>query len=131
VTGAAHPLARATGLSTAQVVAAAAPFLQPWWNQPSARALEQLGVTLGPTLECPVQVARHTLLQGRGAALFAPSVVAHELASGALVALDVGDLPDLRTESALVTHASAGALSPLERELVASLARTSADLLVR
>jgi hypothetical protein len=47
----------------------------------------------------PIQVARHTLHQGHAAAFFAPSVVAHQIAAGTLLPLQVIDLPAIFCES--------------------------------
>ena len=83
------------------------------------------------TLEVPIQVARHALLQATGAALFAPSVIAHELRSGTLTTLDVTDLPELYCESAVVVYGSAAHLSAVARALLEAIAEQADDLCIR
>jgi DNA-binding transcriptional LysR family regulator len=99
-----HPLARKSGLTLADLATSTAPLLRLWWNQPSRRELDALENLPEPVLEVPIQVARHTLLQGYGVALFARSVISHELDAGSLVLLEVADLPPMFCESALVVH---------------------------
>lgn len=129
VTSAAHPLAAKDDLTLADVSRLAAPFLRLWWSRGSRQALDALGTLPEPVLEVPIQVARHTLLQGRGAALFAPSVIAHEIAAGSLVALPVRDLPPIFCESALAAHQTAEAdLPPPARSFVEVLRSEAGDL---
>jgi DNA-binding transcriptional LysR family regulator len=112
-----HPLAGAT-LTMAEVLREARPFLSLWWNQSSARALAGLADTADVPVEIPIPAARHALLRGEGVALFAPSVIAHELETGALVRLDVTDLPEVATESALAVHRDRAELSSVARAFV-------------
>lgn len=129
VVSATHPLAgRASTMD--EVCTLASPFLRLWWNQDSRRQLEALADLPEPTLEVPIQVARHTLLQGRGAALLAPSVIAHELAAGSLVTLDVADLPTVPCESALVVHESNGDLPPMTRAFIDAVQTEAGPLCV-
>jgi LysR family transcriptional regulator, low CO2-responsive transcriptional regulator len=130
VTSAGHPLAGKDDLTLEDVGQLAAPFLRLWWSQRSRRALDALGKLPGPVLEVPIQVARHTLLQHRGAALFAPSVIAHEIAAGTLVVLPVRDLPPIFCESALVVHQTAGDLPAPARAFVEVLRAEAGDLCV-
>ena len=131
VTSAHHPLAAGDNLTLADVGRLAAPFLRLWWSRQSRQALEALGTLPEPVLEVPIQVARHTLLQGRGAALFAPSVIAHEIAVGSLVALPVRDLPPIYCESALAVHQAVEAdLPPPARAFVDVLRAEAGELCV-
>jgi DNA-binding transcriptional LysR family regulator len=129
VTSARHPLARRHDLTLEDVGRLAAPFLRLWWSRRSRQALDALGKLPEPVLEVPIQVARHTLLQHRGAALFAPSVIAHEIAAGTLVTLAVSDLPPIFCESAVVAR-QAGDLSAADRAFVEVLRAEAASLLV-
>ena len=79
----------------------------------------------------PIQVARHTLLQHRGAALFAPTVIAHEIAAGTLVKLQVQDLPPIFCESALVAHEAAGNLPAADRAFIEAVRAEAGSLLVQ
>ncbi len=128
VASARHPLAEAGPVGLAQLIGAARPFLRLWWNQASTRDFDLLTAGAGATLEVPIQVARHTLLQGTGAALFAPSIVAHELEAGTLVRIPVTDLPELHCESALVTRRGGAELSPASQCFVEALSVAAGDL---
>lgn len=131
VTSTRHPLAARDDLTLADVGQLAAPFLRLWWGRQSRQALDALGRLPEPVLEVPIQIARHTLLQGCGAALFAPSVIAHELAAGSLVALQVPDLPPIFCESALAVHQAAQADLPAPaRAFVEVLRAEAGDLCV-
>jgi hypothetical protein len=118
VTSAAYPLAARSRVTLDEVGRLAALLLRRWWHQRSRRELEALGKLPGPVLELPIQVARHTLLQGHAAAFFAPSVVAHQIAAGTLVPLQVINLPAILCESALVVHETADTLPPPARAFV-------------
>ena len=130
VASARHPLAAKDDLTLEDVSRLAAPFLRLWWSRRSQRALDALGKLPGPVLEVPIQVARCTLLQHRGAALFAPSVIAHEIAAGTLVTLPVRDLPPIFCESALVAH-QADDLPAADRAFVEAVRTETGSLLVR
>lgn len=130
VTAAGHPLASTPNPTLGEVVRRAAPFLQVWWNQPSRRALDALAVLPSPALEVPVQIARHSLLQGYGAALFAPSVIAPDIATGTVVALAVADLPPIACESALVVHQDDDALQPAARAFIGVVRSAAGNLCV-
>jgi DNA-binding transcriptional LysR family regulator len=130
VTSARHPLAAKDDLTLEDVSRQAAPFLRLWWSRRSRQALDALGKLPEPALEVPIQVARHTLLQHRGAALFAPSVIAHEIAAGTLVTLPVSDLPPIFCESALVAR-KASDLPAADRAFVEAVqAEAGSSLLV-
>jgi DNA-binding transcriptional LysR family regulator len=101
-----------------------------WWNRRSWQALDMLGQLPGPVLEVPIQVARQALLQGRGAALFAPSVIAHEIAAGTLVALPVRDLLPIYCESALVADRASGDLPAPALSFVGAVRAEAGSLLV-
>jgi hypothetical protein len=118
VTSADHPLAARSRVTLDEVGRLAALLLRRWWHQRSRRELEALGKLPEPVLAVPIQVARHTLLQGHAAAFFAPSVVAHQIAAGTLVPLQVINLPAILCESALVVHETADTLPPPARAFV-------------
>jgi LysR family transcriptional regulator, low CO2-responsive transcriptional regulator len=129
VTSARHPLAARDDLTLEDVSRLAAPFLRLWWSRRSRQALDALGKLPEPVLEVPIQVARHTLLQDRGAALFAPSVIAHEIAAGTLVTLPVGDLPPIFCESALVARHACD-LPAADRAFVEAMRAEAGSLLI-
>lgn len=124
-----HPLAVRGDLTLEEVSRLAGPFLRLWWSRRSRQALDALGKLPEPALEVPIQVARHALLQHRGAALFAPSVIAHEIAAGTLVTLPVRDLPPIFCESALVARQACD-LPAADRAFVEVLRAEAGSLLV-
>jgi LysR family transcriptional regulator, low CO2-responsive transcriptional regulator len=129
VTSARHPLAAKDDLTLEDVSRLAAPFLRLWWSRQSRQALDALAKLPEPVLEVPIQVARHTLLQHCGAALFAPSVIAHEIAAGTLVTLPVRDLPPIFCESALLAHKASDLPAP-DRAFVEAVRAEAGSLLV-
>lgn len=129
VASARHPLAAKDDLTLDDVSRLAAPFLRLWWNRRSRQALDALGKLPEPILEVPIHVARHTLLQHHGAALFAPSVIFHEIAAGTLVTLPIRDLPPIFCESALVASRACD-LPAADRAFVEALRAEAGSLLV-
>jgi LysR family transcriptional regulator, low CO2-responsive transcriptional regulator len=120
VAPAGHPLARRR-VTCDQLARLARPLLVPWWSQPAARVVARVSPLSAAGIELPVATARTMLLGGRGCALLAPGCVQPELAAGALVELDVTDLPEITTSGALVRHGADGDLPEPASALVAAV----------
>jgi DNA-binding transcriptional LysR family regulator len=105
-----HPLARRGRVRCDDIARLARPLLVPWWSQPAARSVAGISAIARTGIELPVATARAVLLSGHGCALLAPGCVQQELSSGALVELDVADMPTILTSGALVRRAADGNL---------------------
>ncbi len=97
-----HPLARERVVSVEQLRREARPLFIIAWSPAVRQQLSQLVARVGPVVELPIHMAHYLLLQGQGACFLTRTIAADDLASGRFVELEVGDLPPLSRESALV-----------------------------
>lgn len=113
-----HPLARRRRIRRADLIAQRLPLLRLRWWPSHHPELRQLADQTSSLLEVPMQSARYLVLQGAAVGFFTRTYVAEELARGALVALEVSDLPAIERQSALVRRSGSRPLAPPARDLV-------------
>jgi LysR family transcriptional regulator, low CO2-responsive transcriptional regulator len=120
VVGPRHPLAARRQVTQAEVARLGRPFfLLRWWKRHHPLLL-QLAALSGAHVELPMEMARGLVMADEGAGFFVHTYVAEELERGALVKVEVKDLPRIVRGSALVRR-KGGALSPAAAALVEAL----------
>jgi DNA-binding transcriptional LysR family regulator len=102
-----HPLAGRRSVTCADVAAHARPLLRLRWWRSHHPAIAQLADETGAVLEVPLEVALVLVADGRAAGFFPRTLIAGELARGALVAVPVADLAPLTRRCALVRRTRA------------------------
>jgi DNA-binding transcriptional LysR family regulator len=121
VVGRGHPLADRRRVTRDELARLARPlFRLRWWtsHHPDLLALAQ---GAGAAAELPMEVARRLALTSVGAGFFTRTLVAEDLARGALVALEVSDLAPVHRDAALVRRRGGVPLSPATAGLVEAL----------
>jgi DNA-binding transcriptional LysR family regulator len=126
-----HPLAadrdrpggrkRAPGISEAELVDQARPFLKLRWWRSHHPEVVRLAEACGPVLDVSMETARQLVLQNVGAGFFTRTYLIDVLASGALQELEVVGLPRLYRDSALVRRKRGVPLSPASAALVQAI----------
>lgn len=119
VVGPDHPFARAGSISYDELIAGDHPFLALRWWKTMHPTIEEIAGRSARSLTLSMESARYMVRAGIGLGFFTRVYVADDLASGALVAVPVRDLPPLTRDSAVVwltreTPLSAAALSFVE-----------------
>jgi LysR family transcriptional regulator, low CO2-responsive transcriptional regulator len=127
VVGPHHPLAARRHVTREELARLGRPFFQLRWWKKHHPQLVQLAALSGAHVELPMEMARGLVLAGAGAGFFVHTYVAEELERGALVKLEVKDLPKIVRDSALVRR-KGGALSPAAAALVEALRRKAQEL---
>lgn len=123
-----HPLARLRRVARADVVRLARPLLRLRWWRTHHPELTRLSDETSSTIEVPLEIARQLVLEARAVGPFPHTLIAGELASGALVRLEVTDLAPLARDLAVVRRDSRAPLSPAANHLVAALAEQARRL---
>jgi LysR family transcriptional regulator, low CO2-responsive transcriptional regulator len=122
-----HPLAARRKRSQAEIAQLARPLLQLRWWPRHHPDLVQLAQRAGSSVDVPMETARQLCLGGAAVAFFTRTYIADDLASGALVAITVRDLPPLFRDSALVRRPQASR-APAADALIAALRRHGRSL---
>jgi LysR family transcriptional regulator, low CO2-responsive transcriptional regulator len=117
----AHPLAGKERVTRADLVKSAKPLLLLRWWENHHPEMVRLAHLAGTHVEIPKEAARHLVLQGLGAGFFPRAYIAEDLKRGAIVEINVRDMPKLRRQSALVSRLPKHALSPAARGMVAEI----------
>jgi DNA-binding transcriptional LysR family regulator len=98
-----HPIAaRRRGILTADLVAAARPFLRMRWWPRNPPDLIRLWDRSGHLIEVPMDTGRHLAREGVGVGFFSRILISEDLAEGRLVEVAVQDFPQLQRTFALV-----------------------------
>jgi LysR family transcriptional regulator, low CO2-responsive transcriptional regulator len=118
-----HGLARRRRVTRAELMELGRPFLRlRWWTRHHPE-LQAIADGTGSALEVPMQAARHLVLEGAAVGFFTRTLVAEELERGALVRVDVSDLPAIERQSALVRRTRTGPMTPPMRAFVDAIRR--------
>lgn len=122
-----HALAKRRTVTPDDVAKLARPLLRlRWWPKHDPR-VTRLAERSGRSVDLPMEAARSLVLTGVGAGFFVRTLVADDLACGALVEVAVRGMPPLHRDVALVRRRGA-ALSPAAAELVEALRVQAAHL---
>jgi DNA-binding transcriptional LysR family regulator len=116
-----HPLAALRHVRCADVVRLARPLLQLRWWRSQHPALTRLADQAGSSIEVPLEIARRMVVSSRAVGAFTHTLIADDLAAGALVRIDVVDLAPLSRDLALVRRDHPGPLSPAATHLIAAI----------
>ena len=123
-----HPLAARAQVRSADLTRMATPLLRLRWWRTHHPALIRIADEAGTTVEVPLEVALHLVVECRAVGFFPHALIAGPLAAGALRRLDVADLPPLSRGLAVVRRDRQAALSPATLHLVAALTRRAGAL---
>jgi LysR family transcriptional regulator, low CO2-responsive transcriptional regulator len=118
-----HPLAARARVGADDVVRLGRPFFRLRWWQRHHPAILALAERAGTAVDLPMETARALALDGVGVGFFVRTFIAEDLARGALVQVEVRDLPRFHRDSALVRRRRSGALSPAAANLVEAVRR--------
>ncbi len=122
-----HPLAKQSDITFDDIAQSAAPLLYYEWGATQDAMPARLRSLWQNRLELPVHMIRHWLTYSTGAAFLVRNVVAHDIASGRLIELNVTDIPRLVRYTALVKLASRD-LSAQSLEFVEIIKQTAGRL---
>jgi DNA-binding transcriptional LysR family regulator len=123
-----HPLAALPQVRTADLVRLARPLLRLRWWRSHHPALVRLADEAGSAVEVPMEIAPRLVSERRAVGFFPHTLIAGDLARGALRRLDVVDLPPLVRDLAVVRRETRAALAPATAHLVAALTRQAEAL---
>jgi LysR family transcriptional regulator, low CO2-responsive transcriptional regulator len=126
-----HALAsssRRGGVTRDQLVRSGAPLFRLRWWQTHHPEILRLAEGSSRAVELPMETARRLSLDGAGVGFFARTYVADDLARGALVEIQVRDLPPIHRDSALVRRRRVGPFSPALADLVEAIRRQAQRL---
>jgi LysR family transcriptional regulator, low CO2-responsive transcriptional regulator len=126
--GRGHPLAARRVVSREELVRLGRPLFRLRWWQTHHPAILELAERAGPVVDLPMEAARSLAIAGAGAGFFVRTYVAEDLERGALVEVEVRDLPRIHRDSALVRRRHSGPLGPAAANLVDGIRRQAAAL---
>ena len=114
-----HPLAAAKRIHRADLVRHGPLLRLRWWRAHHPELL-RLAEETGTAIEVPMEIAHRLVTSGTAVGSFPHTLIADDLARGAMIRLDVTDLAPLHRDLALVRRDRA-ALSPAAAHLVAAV----------
>jgi DNA-binding transcriptional LysR family regulator len=123
-----HALARMRSVRQSDLTRLARPLLRLRWSQTHDPILLRLAERTGPAVEVSMEAARYLVQQGSAVGFFSRTYIAEDLERGAVVAIQVRDLPAQIRGSALVRRTEADALSPAANDLVQAIQKQAAKL---
>jgi DNA-binding transcriptional LysR family regulator len=124
-----HPVARHRRITQDELAASGAPLVRLRWWQEHHPAIDRLAARTRPQLELPMEAARTLVLGGDAVGFFTRTYVSEDLERGALVPVEVADLPRIDRDAALVRRArGSGPLSPAAAGLVEAIRARAAAL---
>lgn len=123
-----HPLARARRVNSEAVASLAGPLLLLRWWLELPPAVARLAEQASARIDVPMDTGRHMVLRGSGAGFFPWMQVAQLIQAGTLCEIEVGDLPPLERESALVRRTAAPSLGQASLALVEVLAHRAREV---
>ena len=116
-----HALAGRSGVKQDDVARWGRPLFRLRWWQAHHPAILRLAERTGAPVELPMEAARQMALDGAGVGFFTRTYVAEDLERGALVEVEVRDMPRIHRDAALVRRRRAAPLSPAAADLVQAI----------